>query len=131
VRGWCVHRTTWEVRSGEPSHPELLDYLAWWFMQEFPGKPAWSTKHLLKLIVLSSVYQQSPLSGVLVQYQKLDPANFLLWRANVRRLDFEAFRDSMLTMAQCAKSKAVWSASQSGERALLESSIDLRVHRSS
>jgi hypothetical protein len=73
--------------------------MAWWFMQEFPGKPAWSTKALLKFITLSSVYQMSPLSEHLAEYQKQDPANVLLWRANVRRLDFEAFRDSMLTMA--------------------------------
>ena len=86
-------------RAGEPSHPELLDYLAWWFMQDLPGKPAWSAKALIRLIVLSSVYQQSPLSDNLAQYQKIDPANALLWRANIRRLDFEAFRDSMLMMA--------------------------------
>jgi hypothetical protein len=86
-------------RAGRPSHPELLDYLAWWFMQEQPGKSAWSTKALLKLIVLSSVYQQSSLSENLQECQKVDPANALLWRANIRRLDFEAFRDSMLSMA--------------------------------
>ena len=86
-------------RAGTPSHPELLDYLAWWFMQDMRGKPAWSMKGLHKLIMLSSAYQQSALSTHLAEYQKIDPGNFLLWRANIRRLDFEAFRDSLLTMA--------------------------------
>ena len=86
-------------RAGAPSHPELLDYLAWWFMQDLPRKPAWSVKSLHKLIMLSAAYQQSALTPHLAEYQKLDPGNFLLWRANIRRLDFEAFRDSMLTMA--------------------------------
>jgi hypothetical protein len=86
-------------RAGAPSHPELLDYLAWWFMQEMPGKPAWSLKMLHKAILFSSTYQQSALTPHLAEYQKTDPGNFLLWRANIRRLDFEAFRDSMLVMA--------------------------------
>ena len=86
-------------RAGAPSHPELLDYLAWWFMQDMPGKRAWTMKPLHKLIMLSAAYQQSALTPHLAEYQKLDPGNFLLWRANIRRLDFEAFRDSMLTMA--------------------------------
>jgi Protein of unknown function (DUF1553) len=86
-------------RAGQPSHPELLDYLAWWFMQDMPGKRAWTMKPLHKLIMLSAAYQQSALSTHLTEYQKLDPGNFLLWRANIRRLDFEAFRDSLLTMA--------------------------------
>ncbi|NDD37255.1 MAG: DUF1549 domain-containing protein [Verrucomicrobia bacterium] len=86
-------------RAGAPSHPELLDYLAWWFMQDLPGKRAWTMKPLHKLIMLSAAYQQSALTPHLAEYQKLDPGNFLLWRANIRRLDFEAFRDSMLTMA--------------------------------
>ena len=53
-----------------PSHRELLDYLAWWFMQDLPGKPAWTMKPLHKLIMLSSVYQQSSLSPNLAEYQK-------------------------------------------------------------
>jgi hypothetical protein len=49
--------------------------------------------------MLSSAYQQSSLTPHLAEYQKIDPANFLLWRANIRRLDFEAFRDSLLVMS--------------------------------
>lgn len=86
------------TRAGDPSHRELLDYLAWWFMQEQPGKRAWSVKALHKRILLSSTYQQGTLNPRMNEYQRADPANFLLWRANIRRLDFEAFRDALLVM---------------------------------
>jgi len=87
------------MAAGDASHPELLDYLAWWFMQDMRGKPAWSIKSLHKLIMLSSVYQQSSTTAHLEKYEKIDPSNTLLWRANIRRLDFEAFRDALLTMS--------------------------------
>jgi hypothetical protein len=51
-------------------------------------------KKMHKLIMLSNTYQQS--SDTMVNYAKIDPENRLLWRANVRRLDFEAIRDSLL-----------------------------------
>ena len=72
-----------------PSHPELLDYLASYLMQK-----NWSIKSLHKLIVMSRVYQVS--SHTRAEYAAKDPENKLLWRANVRRLDFEATRDSLL-----------------------------------
>lgn len=91
-------------QAGNPSHPELLDFLSSWFMDDYgPQKPAWSVKALHKAIMLSKTYQQSSQTalkgGSQGGYEKTDPANNLLWRANVRRLDFEAFRDSLLSMA--------------------------------
>lgn len=80
------------VQSEPPSHPELLDYLASRFMEE-----GWSIKKLHKLIILSAAYQQS--SETDNAYAKKDPENRLLWRANLRRLDFEAIRDSMLVFS--------------------------------
>ena len=77
------------VQSEAPSHPELLDYLAARFVEE-----GWSLKKLHRLILLSSLYQQS--SDTNPDYATKDPENRLLWRANLRRLDFEAVRDSML-----------------------------------
>lgn len=77
------------VQSGHPSHPELLEYLAAKFM-DF----GWSVKQMHRLIMLSSVYQQS--SETNAAYETKDPDNKLLWRANIRRLDFEAMRDSLL-----------------------------------
>ena len=56
------------VRSDPPSHPELLDYLASWFMGE-----GWSLKKLHRLIMLSSTYRQS--SEDRADYLERDPAN--------------------------------------------------------
>jgi mono/diheme cytochrome c family protein/uncharacterized protein YdcH (DUF465 family) len=78
-------------QSAPPSHPELLDYLASRFMEE-----GWSIKKLHRLIMLSSVYQQS--SDTNPRYAQKDPNNRLLWRANIHRLEFEAVRDSMLAI---------------------------------
>ena len=77
------------VQSGKPSHPELMDYLAAKFI-EF----GWSMKQMHKVIMLSAVYQQSTETNP--AYETRDPANKFLWRANVRRLDFESMRDSLL-----------------------------------
>ena len=90
-------------QAGNPTHPELLDFLANWFVQDLgPQKPAWSIKSLHKAIMLSRAYQQSSNSvfkGGANDYAKIDPSNSLLWRSNVRRLDFESFRDSLISMA--------------------------------
>jgi hypothetical protein len=75
----------------DPSHPELLDYLASRFVEE-----GWSIKKIHRLIMLSSVYQESSASNP--RYAQVDPNNRLLWRANVRRLEFEALRDSLLAI---------------------------------
>jgi len=77
------------VQSEPPSHPELIDYLATRFMND-----GWSIKRMHKLIMMSAAYQQS--SDTNTAYAQKDPANRLLWRANLRRLDFEAVRDAML-----------------------------------
>jgi len=78
-------------QSAPPSHPELLDYLATRFMAD-----GWSIKKLHRLIMLSSVYQES--SDDNARYAQIDPENRLLWRANIRRMDFEEVRDSMLAI---------------------------------
>ncbi len=75
-----------------PTHPELLDWLTNYFTEN-----GWSLKKLHRLIMLSRVYQES--SHVIDEYQDKDPYNRLLWRANVRRLDFESVRDSLLSMS--------------------------------
>jgi hypothetical protein len=87
----------------KPTHPELLDWLASEFVN--PTTPAsggrkppeWSLKHLHKLIVLSATYQMS--SAHDAKAALADPDNRLLWRANVRRLEAEAIRDSLLAVA--------------------------------
>ena len=59
----------------------------------------WSLKKLHKLIMLSKRLpgEQRTSSGTLTT--PIDPDNRLLWRANVRRLDFEAMRDSLLVFS--------------------------------
>jgi len=76
----------------KPTHPELLDYLAHYLMEQ-----GWSLKKLHKLIMMSKVYQES--SYTVAAHELLDPGNRFLWRANVRRLDFESIRDSLLTFS--------------------------------
>ncbi|MDB6016988.1 MAG: Protein of unknown function (DUF1553)/Protein of unknown function (DUF1549)/Planctomycete, partial [Pedosphaera sp.] len=78
-------------QSAPPSHPELLDYLASRFMED-----GWSIKKMHRLIMLSSVYQQSSENNP--RYAQIDPNNRLLWRANIHRLEFEAVRDSLLAI---------------------------------
>ncbi len=77
-----------------PTHPELLDYMA----SELVAKN-WSLKAMHKLILTSSTYKQR--SDVLptATATKLDPTNKLLWRMNVRRLEGEAIRDSLLALS--------------------------------
>ena len=79
------------VMSGSPSHPALLDHLASQFM-----KHGWSLKQLHRTILLSKTWQQS--SGPDAAKAKIDSFNRLLWRQNLQRLDFEALRDSILSM---------------------------------
>ncbi len=80
------------LRSDPPSHPELLDYLAATFRDD-----GWSLKRLHRRIVLSRVYQQA--SDERAECVAADPENRLLWRANRRRLEFEAIRDSLLAVS--------------------------------
>ncbi len=80
------------TRGEAPTHPELLDYLATYFVEH-----GWSVKDLHRLILRSSVYQQQ--SDDKPAYVARDVENRLLWRQNLRRLDFEALRDSFLATA--------------------------------
>lgn len=72
-----------------PSHPELLDWLALWFMDS-----DWDVKGLQKLIVMSATYQQTSLAskGLLER----DPENLLLARGPKGRLSSEMLRDNAL-----------------------------------
>jgi hypothetical protein len=75
-----------------PSHPELLDWLARKFMEE-----GWSTKKLLRRLVLSQAFRQS---GTVSQAASdLDPANRLLHHYPTRRLEAEAIRDNLLAVS--------------------------------
>jgi hypothetical protein len=74
-----------------PSHPELLDYLARRFTQQ-----GWSTKKLIREIVLSRTYRLSTTPAPVSSASAADPENRLLSRTNRRRLDAECIRDAIL-----------------------------------
>jgi hypothetical protein len=88
-RGLVATSGDFGTRGQEPSHPELLDYLASRFIES-----GWSIKALHRRILVSSVYQQSSLSS-----RQTDPENRWLARMSRRRLDAEAVRDSMLAVS--------------------------------
>lgn len=75
----------------QPTHPELLDYLAASFIES-----GWSIKELHRQIVLSATYQQSSSNPAAVE---ADPENRLWSRYPRRRLDVESWRDAMLSVA--------------------------------
>ncbi len=77
--------------SSAPTHPELLDWLAATFVEQ-----GWSIKQLHRTMVLSATYQQSSQNNP--KFAEQDPNNKLLWRFNLRRLDFEELHDSLLAI---------------------------------
>ncbi|HEV3006531.1 MAG TPA: DUF1549 and DUF1553 domain-containing protein, partial [Pirellulales bacterium] len=84
--------TNFGVGGERPSHPELLDYLAGRFVDS-----GWSIKAMHRLIMSSSVYQQSTSASETTI--AADPENRLLARMDRRRLEVEAIRDSLLAIA--------------------------------
>jgi hypothetical protein len=76
-----------------PTHPELLDYLAYSLMNECN----WSVKKLLKKIVLSASYRQSAQAPP--QYLALDPNNKYYGRYSRVRLSAEQVRDQALQVS--------------------------------
>ena len=84
------------VQGGNPSHPELLDFLAKTLVDR-----GWSLKELHRLIVRSRAYRRAS-TGADAAFelgQRSDPDNRWLWRGPTRRLSFEELRDSWLVAA--------------------------------
>ena len=88
-RGIVATPSNFGVTGERPTHPELLDYLASRFIEN-----RWSMKAMHREIMLSATYQLS------AQYKdandSTDPENKLFSRANLRRLEIEPLRDSLL-----------------------------------
>lgn len=80
------------TQADDPSHPDLINWMAHTFMHE----DNWSVKKTIRRVVMSNVYKQTSANNP--RYAQIDPNNRLLWRANIRRLDFEALRDSLLVI---------------------------------
>ncbi len=93
--GRGIVRTTSDFGKGglPPTHPELLDWLARELIDN-----GWSLKKLHKTIMLSQTYQMSSHAGQAVA-ATVDPGNDLFWRQNLRRLEAESIRDSVLAVS--------------------------------
>lgn len=77
------------IRGEEPTHPELLDYLAQRLIAN-----GWSLKWLHRQILTSAVYQQASQDNPAAR--AIDPENRLLWKMPRQRLDLEGMRDTWL-----------------------------------
>ncbi|MBX3733695.1 MAG: PSD1 domain-containing protein [Verrucomicrobiae bacterium] len=77
-----------------PTHPELLDHLAWQFVHE----DDWSLKRLLRRLVLSEAFARSSRVGDARALER-DPSNRLWHHMPVRRLEGEAIRDALLAVS--------------------------------
>ncbi len=88
-RGICDTPNDLGRMGGEPSHPELLDWLAVWFRDDAKG----SLKALHRLILTSETYRQS--SMPVGAEESADLENRWLARMSRRRLDAEQFRDAV------------------------------------
>jgi hypothetical protein len=78
------------TQGSQPTHPELLDYLA----RDFADTMHWDMKRLLRTIALSATYRQS--SHAPAERLAADPGNALLARGPSRRLTAEMIRDQAL-----------------------------------
>jgi len=76
----------------EPTHPELLDWLASEFI-----RTGWSVKAMHRLLMNSEAYQRS--SDDIAGNVAIDVENRYLWRMPRRRVEAEVIRDSMLAVA--------------------------------
>lgn len=89
-KGIVATQNDFGVRGERPSHPDLLDWLAW----RFPRDMKWSRKALIKKIVMSATYRQASIHRE--DIRKLDPTNRLLSRQNRVRVTAEIIRDLYL-----------------------------------
>ena len=87
-RGLVATSEDFGLQGKPPTHPELLDWLAWDFVNA-----EWNLHHLLKKMVLSHTYRQE--SKILPQALAKDPENLLLSRSPSYRMPAEMIRDEL------------------------------------
>ncbi len=88
-RGIVATTENFGAQGAEPTHPELLDWLARDFI-----KSGWDVKAMVRKIVLSSTYRQD--SKLRPDLRDKDPENLLLARGPSQRLPAEMIRDTAL-----------------------------------
>jgi hypothetical protein len=89
-RGLVPSTDNFGVLGEAPTHAELLDHLASAFVAD-----GWSVKRLIRTLVLTDAYRMSS-TGTRAA-DEADPANHLLHKFRVKRLEGEAIRDAMLS----------------------------------
>lgn len=97
-RGLVTTPDDYGANGARPTHPELLDHLAVGFRDD----QQWSIKRLVRSLVLSRTYRlasRAEGSSALEDGLRQDPDNVYLWRMAPRRLEVEAFRDAIMTVA--------------------------------
>jgi len=119
-----------------PTHPELLDYLAVEFVRS-----GWDIKHLHKLMVMSATYRQN--SNISREDLEKDPRNFLLERGPRFRMPAEIIRDNALMASGLLIKKvggdavfpyapaAIWDGAATGEVVYPTNVPDDQMHRRS
>jgi hypothetical protein len=91
-RGIVATPSEFGSRGEPPSHPELLDWLAWQLIQG-----GWRLKPIHKLIMSSSVYLES---STIDEFKvRLDRDNRLFWHRPRLRLEAEIVRDALLAVS--------------------------------
>ncbi len=78
----------------KPTHPELLDWLAGFFIDQ-----GWSVKAVHRVILYSEAYQRASTHPDRDALDRADPENLYLARFSPRRLEAEELRDSMLAVS--------------------------------
>jgi hypothetical protein len=79
------------VTGDAPTHPELLDWLARYFM-----KSGWSIKQMHRILLNSSAYQMASDHPFSQSGESADPMNESLWKFRIQRMSAEQLRDSIL-----------------------------------
>ncbi len=91
-RGLVETENDFGTQGAQPSHPELLDWLATEFVET-----GWDMKAMIRLLVTSSTYRAS--SNARPELLDADPVNRLWARQNRLRLDAEIIRDAGLAVS--------------------------------
>ena len=93
-RGLVATTENFGALGERPSHPQLLDWLARYFVES-----GWSTKQLHRLLMSSRAYQMASSHPDEERARAVDPENRLLWKFRRQRMEAEQLRDAVLAVA--------------------------------
>ena len=93
-KGLAGNPNNFGITGKRPTHPELLDWLAQYFIDH-----NWSVKAMHRLIMSSEAYQRSTAHPQQRKLDRIDPNGELYARFTPRRLAAEEIRDAMLSLS--------------------------------